>query len=371
MHILRKLIVYIAYTLLPTALIAFGVLFSFHQALGSPGRIENALDQSGIYNTIGATIVNQATSSANSSLDSSGQQAVQNAISKAIPPEYLKSQTNGALQNIYSWLQGKTNNLSFSIDLSSVKNKLADNMAEEAQQRAASLPACTAQDMASMDASNIDPLAVTCLPPNVTPAQIGDLARQQVLTSNLYKTGKLTSDNINQNGKSLQQQLQPVANVYKDIWRGLIWTGVGIVLLTAMVILLSRPWQQGTKRVSIIFLSIGFTSAALAFVTGWLLHAVSNKLTQQSSANAEIQGKVVKVIQLLTSDLRNWWIGYGIALALAGIMGLIVVRIKRITPPSQNSGAGLTAESFSAPAVSANEHNNNQPPTPPTNTIIG
>lgn len=372
MNILRKFAVFIACTLLPLALISFGVLFSLHQVLGSPNHIENALDQSGIYSSVAANIVQQATSNSGQNLDASGQQAVQNAVSSAISPGYVKSQTNNALQGIYDWLQGKSNSLSFSIDLSSVKGRLADTMAQQAEQRAAALPACSLQQLQGMDPNNIDPLTVSCLPPGVTPAQVGAQARQQVVSSDFYKTGKLTPSNLNQNGKSLQQQLQPVANNYKRVSQAMTWSGVAAVLLTAGAILLSKPWQRGTKRAARIYLSIGITSAVLAFAASWVLNTVSDKLAAHNGANAEIQGKIVKVIQLLTSDLRNWWLWYGIALAVMGIAGLVAIRFIKVTQSSQNIMAGQVPEPISAHTFNDDEHNNSNPPTvqPPEGPVI-
>ncbi|HEY5668317.1 MAG TPA: hypothetical protein VIR03_04105 [Candidatus Saccharimonadales bacterium] len=372
MNILRRLTIVIARALLPVTLLAFGALFSINQTLGSPGKLQSTLKKSGIYDTIAANIVQQATSQTGAKLDTSGQQALQKAVNSAVSPSYLEQQTNTVVQGIYNWMQGKTPNLSFSIDISSVKSQLVNGLADQASQRAATLPACTPQELRDMNTTNIDPFTVSCLPPGVTPAQIAATARQQAETSDAFKNSTVTPSTLAQDGKSLQDQLKPLATSYKVVKYGAQVAVLLAVLLTVAVIVLSRPWQRGVKRASFTYLSIGAVSAGLALLTGWLLKTVSNKLAEQQ--NAELQSKIITAITNITADLRNWWVDYGLVLIGLGVAGYLLAQFVKVSHEEsveQASDKKSLAEPISEPPVQPVEHQKEQGKghdKPPTTT---
>ena len=358
MNILRKFLVFLAYTLLPAALITFGALFSIHQAFGSAGTIKSALNQSGVYNDLAASVVQQA-ATANGGTIGNDQQAVQKAVSDAVSPAYLQKETNSVLDGIYAWIQGKTTDLSFNVDLTPIKGNLVNSVAEQAKLHAQSLPACT--DLASASAAASDPFSATCLPPGVTPDAVAEQARQQVLSSDAFKTSSITPQTISQNqGHSLQEQLKPAATAYAAMRNGLWVAGVTALILIAAVIGLSKPWQGGVKRVAWVFIPIGAVNVLLGFAAGWVTKFAVNKLNEQS-ANA-LQAKIANVVKILSDDLRHWWIGYGIVLIVLGIAGLVAIRIWRAKQPEPrhdfdpSSPEPPTSPTAGEPPTSDNNH---------------
>lgn len=339
MNILRKFALFVSFSLLPTALLSFGLLFAVHQVLGNPAHVKGALDKSGVYDAALTTLVKQATDKAGTrggEATDSGQQAVQTAINEAVPPAYLKEQTNKLLDGVYAWLQGDSQQIQFNLDLTPVKTKLVDSLSSQARARAQTLPTCNAA--VAMDLQDIDPFSAECLPPGVTPDAVANEARRQVLDSDMFKNSSITPQTIaKDNGKPLEEQLKPVSNIYKLAWRSAIIAGVAAVVFTVAGILLSRPRLGGIKRASIAYLSVGVTTVVLGLASSFLTSKLADALNKDN--NVALQAKLAEAVRLLTNDLRTWWVGFGALLIVLAIAGLVFYRFKKesASPQPENT----------------------------------
>lgn len=354
MNIFRKFILFTAYSLLPAALLTFGALFSIHQVFGSPGHIKSALDNSDIYGSVAAGLIQENTG--NVAAASGEQQAVQKAVQESVPPEYLKEQTNKVLDGVFAWLQGDSKQLSFSVDLTPVKTNLVDSLARQAKSRAETLPTCSTES--DVNLTGDDPFSIDCLPPGINPDMVANRAREQVLASDIFKESNITPETISKDqGQSLQDQLQPAARIYQSVWQGVLVSGISSILLTAAVIALSRPWQNGAKRTALIFLSIGISNVLLGLVAAWGTKAIADKIAEDGTA---LQAKLAEVVRLLSNDLRGWWVGFGLLLTGLGIAGLIIIRTKKFAPVPVAAGQGTDGEPINTLPVEPAEHKNNQ-----------
>jgi len=249
---------------------------------------------------------------------------------------------------LYAWLQGKTPKLEFAIDLTGVKQGLADGLGQYVEQRAAALPACPAGTPVGQD---IDPFSATCLPRGVNPAQLAAEARGQILNGEFLKENTITADSLKtENGKTIEQQLAAVPNAYKKMSWAVYGTGLLALLLAAAVVVLSVNWRSGLKKVSTIFIVVGLISAFVGWLSGFGIDKASE------FAKQPLQQSGVKVAQQLSEGLREWWMWYGIALAAAGIVTLIVLRFtKSKTLPMDDEAEKPAGGEAGEPAPAAGE----------------
>lgn len=332
MNILKKSALGVCVSLLFVTLFVFGLAFGVHRVFSGPDNLKNALRESGIYQSVVGDALNQVQKEQQ---PSEGEQIpldnpeVQNAIKTAVSPELLQSQTEQALDSIYSWLQGKTPKLEFAIDLGNVKQSLADNIGKYVEERAAALPVCPPGTPINQD---FDAFNATCLPRGATAAQVTAQAKDQILKGEFFKDNVITAENFKgKDGKTIEQQLAAVPEAYKKLSWTVYGTGLLALLLIAAVVALSANWRAGLKKVSVVFIIVG----SITVLLNWLSSLGVQKASEY--AKEPLQQSGIKVAQHLADDLREWWLWYGIGLVVIGIITLIVLHF--IKPKVTDSAA--------------------------------
>ncbi|HSX36082.1 MAG TPA: hypothetical protein VLH84_04085 [Patescibacteria group bacterium] len=370
MHILKKITLVLAATLLPLVLLSFGLTWSLHQVFGGPGHIESALTNSGVYNTIVGNALDQAQSKQDNPQqpgpgqpqnNQQGQPSDQNnggdkggnnipindpqikaIIEQAVPPQYLQTQVNQVLNSVYTWMQGKQPNLTFSVDLSGPKQALADGLATYTQQKLASLPVCPANQLPNSD---VDPFSATCVPQGFDVANAaskirnnvsgGDFLKDPVFTADSYKVG---------DGQTLQQKLQKVPGIYQKIGLGIYVLGGLLLLLSAAVVLCSATWRYGVRKLANIFLPIGITLTVFAIAISVGLQRASDVLAKGAGDNKAVQQSVFSVAKILANDVRTYWLGFGITLLVLSAAGYTIFCLAKPKHPNGEKDQLATAK---------------------------
>lgn len=324
--------------MLPLTLFGFGVAFSSYQVLSNPNNIKDAFSESGIYQVGVTGLLGETQSDLQDQIGEgslpANDPAVDEAINQAISPSLLQAQIDKAVDNSYAWVQGDTDNLSLKLDLSEAKGSLANYLSDYAVKRAASLPTCT--NIAEIS-SGFDPLNAPCKPPGVNDQVIADQAKQQILASNFFSDSTFDISQLKDaEGTPLSDRLQGIPPAYERIVLSM-YVSAGLAIAMALVIiLLSRPRRAGAQRVSVIALVIGILSTILAWLSSFVVNVLVDALSKTESET--IQVKIIEIVRFLLSDLRSWWMGYGVALMVCGIASLVIMhvtakRLKVIKPP--------------------------------------
>lgn len=314
----RKLGVVLAAALLPVMLFAWGLTFTTYQMFATPDRLKQALDTSGIYDTFVNDLLAQTE---NREGQQEGEYAiptsnpeVQAAVKNAASPTFLQSQVEGFLDNIYTWIQGESEQLAFQIDLTEVKTKLADGLVSAARTRLATLPACNGP----VDPAAFDPFTAECVPRGLDANLAAEQVRSEV--DKLIKNPVITQNDIkNDQSQTLEQQLQAIPTAYSRLVLGL-WLGVGLILLlAAALVLLSLTRRAGLKRAGIIFTSVGVATIVLAVVGAFVI----KRLTETLSGEGAVQAGGLNIISQLADGFRGWWLVFGFAVLVLGVAALI------------------------------------------------
>jgi hypothetical protein len=320
--------------LLPILLFLLAASWGFVHFVGQPANVKGVLKDSGVYETIIPSALEQAqqTSTGVESLALSDQQ-VKEAATKVFTPQLVQQDSEKIIDSLYDWLNGKTTTPSFQIDLAPSKAALADNISQIVAQRAATLPKCTAANTPD----TFDPLQAQCLPAGVTPQSAAAVAQAQVLSNQDFLGQTLiTADSL----KGEDSSKPAFSTQYKDLPKAYQrsktapWVLAGLTLLTAAgVILLSSNWQKGLRRVGIVFVSAGIAMIVFAWLLNRLL--VTKVMPAVHFKNAVLQGDVRKLISSLGHSVTNNYRLFGViytCIGLAAVGGAIYL-VKRAGEP--------------------------------------
>jgi len=357
MQFIRKTTLGAVASLLVSTLLLFGLGFGLVRVFGTTAALKGALKQSGLYRTAVPDVLDQAQKESAKQGGTDKEQlplndpGVQSVIRSAASPDFLQSQTEGVLDDVYAWLQGKSPRLSFTVDMAEVKIRLGSGVEQYAKQRLASLPTC-----AGGASSDTDPFSATCVPAGTDINQIAAEAKNHVLEGDFLKDPELSADKIQtgKNSQTLDQQLKNAPTVYRDVTRAVWGLGALSVLLAVGVFFLSRTRRAGIKKLAIV----GIVDGALIALLGWGVAAGLDQAAHKLSFESQIQKTALKVGQILAGDLRFWYMVSGLALVALGIGALVALHFTKPKLPVIREGSpeelsATTTTTASAPTTPA------------------
>ncbi|MBX6333922.1 hypothetical protein IRY61_01110 [Candidatus Saccharibacteria bacterium] len=337
MQLLKKPLLGGAATLLFGVLALFGFTFGLWQVFGSPGPIKRALAGSGFYETAVMDSLEQVQKDQGAAaigLLPLDRPEVQNVVKSASSPELMQAQTENALDAIYAWARGETPELSFSFEIGEIKDNLASGIEQYAVQYASSLPAC--EPGAAADTDSL--LNAACLPQGIDPGQFAAQAKNNLLQSEALKETTLTPNTIEIGGKTLAEQLQGARNLHRNITWGVYGFGLLALLLAVVTVALGTTWRSGLKKVAIIFIAVG----ALGVIVSQLSKIGMDRVNDL--AKEPLLQSVVKALEILLNDVRNWWFWLGIVLIAAGAAGLAALYFTKPTADTDKGGEDAAPE---------------------------
>ena len=345
MHILRKMTLGVVASLLVTTLFLFGLSWGLLQVFGSPDSIKHALSESGIYQSVVSDALKQAQKEQEQKSGEEDQLPVdspeiQRLIGEAATPELLQTKTEGAIDGLYAWIQGKTPKLEIAVDLRDVKTNFADGLERYVAEHVASLPTCRSGDDGNIE----DPFNATCRPKGIDSAELASEAKSKFLEGKFLKDTTLsTADLKAKDGKTIEEQFQAVPMAYQGIVWGVIGTGALALLLALGVLFLSVNRRSGLKKISIIFIVVG----SIGVLMSWLIGAGLDWAAKVPEEPLQKSG--FKVGEVLAGDLRNWWMWYGVMLVVLGVVTLVVLRITKKKESTNGPTHELAKEKNEAP----------------------
>jgi hypothetical protein len=351
MQFLRKTGLVLAASLLPLLLFLFGLFFSLYQVYSTPDNIKEALKKSGFYNTIISDVLSEVKVDEGGDGVPVNDPEIKKIVGQAASPAFLEEQTTTLLDSFYAWVRGETETLNINIDLREAKARLSDGLAAYGAQRMAALPVCT-----EVPAEEIDALNATCLPPGFDQAAAAQEIKNKVSSGEFLEDAQITKEDIKSDqGETLEQQLRVVPEIYDKIVMGLWIDGLLIVLLTAAVVFLSTTWRSGLRRAGILFTVIGGITILIAWGSNFTMKYLSEAIGE---SEGKIQATVADIVEYLASDLRLWWMGYGMLLLVLGVGTLVTLKFVK---------AGKNAEQSEKPTGNdAPKHDPESPKHPHT-----
>ena len=261
MTVVRKFIAVLLLLILKTGLLLLPILFAVVIMFGSPDKIKNSLEQSGIYDIAVNSVFDSFTNRAkeNEELSDSlplDDPEIRNIVNSVVTPEFIRESVNSSVDSIYVWLNGKSTVPELSIDLTQSKQTLIQKIADYAVERVEKLPECTMKENLALDEQNIDPFSLACRPPidlNATKQQfIEEINKNEELSKNL-----VISADSKESRELFQEQLRPVQRVFQLSKSIPVVLTLICALLAVAIIFISDTKTKGLKRVSVSLVLIG------------------------------------------------------------------------------------------------------------------
>lgn len=330
--------------ILPFLLFAIALNFGVLRVAGSPKPVKEILADSGIYGSVVGSALDQAKKTAGNGTEVSLiDPAIKKAAEESFNPQVVQSSTESVIDGVYHWLEGKSPQPDFNIDLTSVKTTFAEKVGQAAQTRAATLPICTTAPVTT------DPFSATCLPPRLTPAQVGEQAKNTVLAGQGFlEHPNITYSNIKSDDPSQQNifdnQLKDAPKRYQMLKKAPIILGVLAVLAIVVIIFLSESRRKGLRRVGITLIMAG----AFMLLFAWGLNRIVN---HNVIPNIKMDNGLLQTnLQILVKDItlkidQNYWIfgGTYAVLGILAIAGAILMQqeSKKSVPKPSDSTASV------------------------------
>jgi hypothetical protein len=333
MHIFRQLGGALLAALLQSLLVVFPLVAALAMLLHSPQALQGRIKDSGLYTKVVPAIMDQSAKQAAADGEGDiqtalGDQGIQEAVQKAITPQTLEAASGQFINGIFGWLQGKTTEPQFTVDLTAPRQALMDNLNNYALDRAKALPACTLQQLRSLS-PNQSVLEAPCLPPGVTPQTAADQFTQQgVNNTEFLKKTTLTNADLPKaaDGQSVFANAAGVPQAYQWLMRA-PWI-IGFLMLataTAIIFVHEERWR-GIRRVAICLLSTGLLFVILGLLQ-WLFFTKSKGLALgDNEMNPELRAALTQFVTKSAGALAQFIAIIGGAYAVLGVGGLITAR---------------------------------------------
>lgn len=351
---MRKAALVIITPLLTASLFGIAVDFGLLRVAGQPDSVKNLISGSGIYNDIVKSALDQAAKSGGTDSALFSSPVVANAANKAFSPQFLQTSTNQAIDGIYRWLEGKTPTPDFKINLTGAKTNFAEYVGQAAEEGATRLPRCSITTLSSLSSSSLsDPLNADCLPPGITPAEVGAQARSQILNAQGFMDNPtITASDLKgsaPNQTIFTDQLKQLPVSYRLAKQTPYILILLSLLLSAAVVFLYADRLKGLRHAGIIVLLVGLVLLALAAGLSTISHrAIQPAINTNSSLiQADIQRLVNELVRSAEHTLEIFGAIYGIG-GLAAIIAPPFIRRKAEKQPERFSAQPKAKEEISA-----------------------
>lgn len=326
MDILRRMGVGVALAVLALFLWTLAIDIGVVHFVANPDKVKQVLAKSGIYDNVVSTVLDQTDNNIQIGNDQvpGNDQLIKNAANQAFPPSLIQQDVNTVIDSVSNWLNGKTTQPDFKIDVSGPKNNFAKYLASGVQAQLASLPACTSTSAASIQEFN--PFTSACLPKGVDPAVAANQVQSDVTNSSnfLPQSAYSASDIKSSDGKPIfQDQLNSGPSRYRNIKSSPYVLGA-IALLAAMAaVMLSSSRRKGFRRVGVTLVLIGSIIMALTA----LLNSASNRVTTSVTPdiqNKALQDNVNNALKSFVHDLDHTYYTLGGTYVVLGLLAIIL-----------------------------------------------
>ncbi|HKX73698.1 MAG TPA: hypothetical protein VJM32_06775 [Candidatus Saccharimonadales bacterium] len=234
-------------------------------------------------------------------------QDMQAALEQTFPANYLKTQTERAIDATFDWIEGKKTSITFSIPVQERREEFRNNLVLIVTPRLAQLPACPTR----VNPNTSNP---TCIPQGMSAASFADQSLQLVEGSG-FLDGPLTQNTLKEVGIELPEMpylpaaasAMRTASVVLPILAVLM--GIGYVLLC----------DSKLKGLSVIGRRV-FFQGLLITIGGGLLWFFGAKLDLSAAAQAGDAQQAAMVVNIINPLVQTVFPGVGLAFAMFGGM---------------------------------------------------
>lgn len=327
-RIIKKILVWIAASILSFCLFTTINLWVFSQTAMRPDVIKGWLQKSGIYENVVPALAEISDNPSSQSSIPLKDEAIIGAGKKAFSREVLQGGTEQAIDQFTAWLRGDTKELQITVNLSDARSQFAKGIGDVAAARLASLPICGVEIP-----DKFDVFQVACLPPTVDPQVEGkNVANELTNSKEFLGTGIITNETLR-----IKDQSTPfyvwAPKVYR--WRMILVTAAVsfTVLLVCIIVFLSTSRRNGLKRTTRTFAATTLVLITVSVIVPYLSSAFAP--ASQNAADKAFLDKVISpVINQLEHTMQQLNITASIVLAVLTVIGITILVATRPRKPA-------------------------------------
>jgi len=293
---------------------------------------------SGIYNNIVASILDESAHSTDKSgsvpLDDPRVRQIAN---EAFSPSYIKQNAETVVDGVYNWLDGKTSQPEFQIDLQQAKVRLADGLASYASERASSLPTCSLAESRNLAAAgNVDVFSANCLPIGISPAQVASELRSEVINSDQFLDDtKIDSKDlkIDREGKALSFTELPELKKIQSGYQLSAWLVYLFAITSAVsfggIVFLSSTKRRGLERAGAITFISGVAVGTIWFMIDRSASWLNDRSISLAVDSGVAQDVAANILKAISNDIGGLLLWYTAGYISVGVLGLLIAKFYR------------------------------------------
>ena len=319
MDVLRRVVIWFSKMVFRLAVFGWILAMVFVMLFGDPRVIKKGLADAKLYEKLPDIVLSQAESVQNGGSLPLDDATVRTVISNTFTPTQLSGYSENFIDGMYAWLEGKSPEPSFSIDLSPASRSIAEGVATQAEKRLAGLPACTEPPTGSLD-----PFKIECLPPGVDVHR----EKQRVINEMLASKEFLPDTKITANDLPKSEQGEPFTESFSlaptifQVVQQLPWLLLGLAGLSAGIFLwLSLDKRQAVRSLGRMILGSGSLVFVPTALFGVILPAISKDFAPQVT-----NGSAAPVLNnLLQSTIAVTTRALLIASGIVVVVGVVIL----------------------------------------------
>lgn len=317
------------------------VAYGFRQTAGNEAYVKRTIAEAKFYDAVGNTIVTQAVG------ESGGEPVITAALQSAVTGDKIQTALEPLITGTYAWLGGNTAKPAFALEIGPIQSNFEQSLSSALHQRAASLPACTYANPPTGDSI----YNLNCIPPGTdVDATISDAISRVTNTASVFSNEVVTDGTVSTEEAASLGVQDPTQNLPESLPRTYqflvdgFWFFVGGTVLTAVgIVLLSRTWLYGVRKLGVLLLLNGLG----LLVVGLVLHfAVSSLIPTTAVEATELTVNAIEdVFKTIVADNASLLKLTGLIAVVTGLVGIVgssvaISKQAKPTTPPQPPKAG-------------------------------
>ena len=309
MSIVRKSLLIFVASLAVLFLLAAALDSGVLRVVGSPEPIKRTLADSGIYDSIIPSTLDDIDSDIASSNEVPfGNKIVVKAAEATFSGRYLQANADGVIDSVYLWLDGQGTAPDFKIDLTAKKREFANLVADGVKQHVEALPVCV-----NLSTAEFDAFSAKCRPAAVSASQAAAEVRRDILNSQEFlEDPVITAADIksaNSDQPFFSGQLKDAPAAYQRFKASPLVLFIVAAVMLVGVFLLSQSRLKGLKHVGFILAGCGIFVLLLSLAVG---QTVNNKvLSQIKLDNTVLQHDLRQLVGDISQRTTNTLLAFG------------------------------------------------------------
>ena len=332
MVFIKHLASLLAKGLLQAELLAWIILTTLVMLVGSATPVKQSLERAGLYDSVVDTVLNQSDLLGGSNPVPLDDQAIRALAKQALSEQQLKTYGEEFVDGTYRWLEGKSPEPDFKIDLTAARQTVASGVANKSAERLAGLPPCT-----RIPTGSLDPFSITCLPPGINIER----ERQKILDELLANKDfipqtVITAEQLpkSSDGRSFAEANEKLPGRFQLIKRLPLILALSAALSAAAIIWLANNKRRGIRSVGRVALGIGGFVLLVTIIFGFALPKISADLSPRF-IGGDAAPLFNRTLEVLTQTANKALLITSGAIAVLGGAILLAERYMKTTHPEE------------------------------------